>query len=56
MNNYSATMFEDVSHECLLLVLQSLRDPDILKHGGFRDHEKSIMKVLFYRKCVDKKH
>ena len=40
MENFSATMFEDIRHEPSLLLLITLTDPGRLKQSRFTDHEK----------------
>ena len=42
MEQYFATMFEDVRHERSLILLLSLTDSDIIGQSKFADHEKSI--------------
>ena len=39
-------LFEDVTHEWSLVLLLSLRDPDILKQSKFTDDETIIKKIL----------
>ena len=46
MENYFASVFEDVAHECSLTLLKSLIDPDILKKSRFTDYEIFIIKNL----------
>ena len=46
MENFFATMFEDVRHERSLLLIQSLTDLDILKQCRFVGHEIIIIKIL----------
>ena len=50
MEQYSATMFEDVRHERSLLLLLSLTDSDILKQSKFTDDETNIIKKLVLEK------
>ena len=47
-----STMFVDIRHERSLIILLSLRDPDILKQRKFTDHEINIIKNL----AVEKLH
>ena len=44
MEQYFATMFEDVIHERSLILLLSLTDPDILRESKFTDDEIDIRK------------
>ena len=46
MEQCFATMFEDVTHERLLIIVFSLTDPDLVKQSKFADHE-IIMKKVF---------
>ena len=50
MEQYFATMLEDVRHERSLSLLPSLTDPDILKQSKFTDHEINIVKNLALEK------
>ena len=50
MEQYFATMFEDVRHERSLILLLSLTDSDILKQSKFTDHEINIIKNLALEK------
>ena len=50
MEDYFATVFEDIRHERSLFLLLSLRDPDILKQSKFTDHEMEIIKKLALEK------
>ena len=43
MDQYFATIFEDVRDERSLILLLSLVYPDILKQGKFTDHEIDII-------------
>ena len=45
MEQYFATMFEDVGYERSLILLLSLTDPDILKQNKFTDDEINILKI-----------
>ena len=60
MEQYFATMFEDVRHERSIILLLSLTDPDILKQSNFTDDEINIMKNLalekLYRQRIIKEH
>ena len=44
MEHNFATMFEDVRHERSLILLLSLKDPDIKRHSKTTHQEKSIIK------------
>ena len=44
MDQYFATIFEDIRHERSLILLLSLVEPDILKQSKFTDHEIDIIK------------
>ena len=44
MEAYFATIFEDVRHKRLLIILLSLTDPVILKQSNFTDHEIDVIK------------
>ena len=46
MEQYFATMIENVRHERSLILLLSLTDLDILRQSTFTDHEISIIKDL----------
>ena len=50
MEQYFATMFQDVRHERSLILLLSLTDPDILKQSKFTDDEVNIIKSLALEK------
>ena len=50
MEQYFATMFEDVTHEISLILLLSLTDPDILRQSKFTDDEIEIIKNLSLEK------
>ena len=50
MEQYFATMFEDVRHERSLILLLSLTDPDILRQSKFTDDEIEIIKNLSLEK------
>ena len=50
MESYFATMFEDIRHERSLILLLSLRDPDILRQSRFTDDEINIIKNLALEK------
>ena len=39
MDQYFATIFEDIRHERSLILFLSLVEPDILKQSKFTDHE-----------------
>ena len=46
MEEYFATLFEDVRHERSVNLLLSLVEPDILKQVKFTDHEKDRNKKI----------
>ena len=46
MEQYLATMFEDIRHERRLILLLSLTDPDIIKQSKFKNQEIDIVKNL----------
>ena len=50
MDQYFATLFEDVRHGRSLILLLSVTDPDILKQSKFTDHEIDIFKNLALEK------
>ena len=50
MEQYFATMFEDVRHERSLILILSLAEPDILKQSKFSDDEIIIIKNLALEK------
>ena len=50
MEQFFATMFENNRHERSLILLLSLKDPDILKQSKFTDDEINIMKNLALEK------
>ena len=50
MEQYFATIFEDVGHERSLILLLSLVETDILRKTKFTDHEMSIIKDLALEK------
>ena len=50
MEQYFATIFEDVRHERSLIILLSLREPDILKQSKFTDYEIDIIKNIALEK------
>ena len=52
MEQYFATMFEDVRLERSLILLLSLTDSDILKQSNFTDDEINIIKDI----ALDKIH
>ena len=60
MEQYFATVFEDVRHERSLILLLSLVEPSILKQSKFRDHEIEIIKNLalekLHRQRILKEH
>ena len=60
MEQYFATMFEDVRHERSLKLLLSLTDPDILRQSNFTIDEINILKNLalekLHRQRILKEH
>ena len=52
MEQFFATIFEDVRHERSLILLLSLVEVDILKQSKFTDHEIDIIKKI----ALDKLH
>ena len=50
MEQYFATMFEDVRHERSLILLLSLKESDILKQSELTDDEVSFIKNLALEK------
>ena len=50
MEQYFATIFEDVRHERSLILLLSLVEPSIFKQSKFTDHEIEIIKNLALEK------
>ena len=50
MEQYFATMFEDVRHERSPIPLLSLTDPDILQQPKFKNDEINIIKNLALEK------
>ena len=50
MEQYFATMFEDVRHERSLIKLLSLVEPSILKQSNFTDYELEIIQNLALKK------
>ena len=60
MEQYFATMLEDVRHERSLILLLSLTDPDILRQSILTDHEIDIIKSLalekLHRQRILKEH
>ena len=50
MDQYFATIFEDIRHERSLILLLSLVEPDILKQSKFTDHEIDIIKNIALEK------
>ena len=50
MDQYFATIFEDIRHERSLILLISLVKPDILKQSKFTDHEIDIIKNIALEK------
>ena len=50
MEQYFATVFEDVPHERSLILLLSLVEPSILKQSKFTDQEIETIKHLALKK------
>ena len=50
MEQYFNTIFEDVRHERILILLLSLVEPSILQQSKFTDHEIEIIKQLALEK------
>ena len=50
MEQYFATITEDVRHERSLILLLSLVEPDILKQSKFTDHEIDFNKNIALEK------
>ena len=50
MEQYFATMFEDVRHERMLIFLLSIVEPDIFRQSKFLDHEIEIIKNIALEK------
>ena len=50
MEQYFATIFEDIRHERSLILLLSVVEPDILKQSKFFDHEMEIIKNIALKK------
>ena len=60
MEQYFATMFEDVRHERSLKLLLSITNPDILRQSKVTDDEIDIIKCLalekLHRQRILKRH
>ena len=54
MEQYVATIFEDVRHERTLILLLSLVEPDILKQNKSTDHEIDFIKKIALKIYNDK--
>ena len=50
MDQYFATIFEDIRHERSPILLLSLVEPDILKQSKFTDHEIDLIKNIALEK------
>ena len=50
MEKNFAALFEDISYEASLMLLQSLTDPDIKKQRKLTDHEMNIIKSIALEK------
>ena len=56
MEAYFNTIFEDIRYERSLIILLSLREPDILKQSKFNDHEIEIIKNIALEKIFRQRH
>ena len=56
MEAYFNTIFEDVRHERSLILLLSLKEPDILKQSKFNDHEIEFLKNIALEKIFRQKN
>ena len=56
MQQYFATVFEDVRHERSLILSLSLADTYILRQGKFTDDEIEIIKVFLLKNYIDKEN
>ena len=52
MEQYFATMSEDIRHERSLLLLLSLTNPDIIQQSKLTDHETNTIKKVCSRKIT----
>ena len=52
MDQYFATVFEDVRHERSLILLLSLTDPNKLKHSKFKDDDVNFIEKYCFRKLT----
>ena len=50
MDQYFATIFEDIRHDRSLILILSVVDPDILRQSKFTDHEIDIIKKIALEK------
>ena len=50
MEQYFATIFEEVRHERKPILLLSLVEPDILKQSKFTDHEINVFETIALEK------
>ena len=50
MEQYFATIFEDIRHERSLILLLSLVEPDILKQSKFTEDDNDIVKNIALEK------
>ena len=50
MDQYFATIFEDIRYERSLILLLSLVEPDILKQSKFTDHEIDFIQNIALEK------
>ena len=54
MENYLATVSEDVGHKRSLVLFLSITDPDKLKPSKFLDHEIHLIKNHDLQICIEK--
>ena len=52
MEQYFATIFEDVRHKRSLILLLSLVKPDIMEKSKLKDHEIAIIRKICSRKIT----
>ena len=46
MEQYFATIFEDIRHERSLILILSIVEPDVLRQSKFTDYEIDIFKSI----------
>ena len=56
MEQYFHSIFEDVRHEQLLMLLHSIVDSDIIRQSKFLDHEIEIIKKIAFEKIHRKRN